>query len=361
MKILTALSLLGILVSLPVAAAAEAPGLVPLQGVLTDPEGYPIMGDTDLVFALYPSVSAEVPLWTESQKLTLQDGTFTAYLGEETLLPLQLFHENSEIWLGITVEDDPEMSRIFLGTAPFAAYAEFCGSAPVHTHAFADLDGNITPQMLPNGILFGSQTCEVGQVVVGVDQDGSLFCAEDADTTYGPNDFAASGQTCNDGETVVGISVSGLVQCETKAATSYSGADFALSDQLCPGGQAATGVGPAGALQCATDANTTYDGADFATSGQNCKANQVATGISGAGALQCSAVSGAQIQGGKVMLYLQNAVCGGGSAPTTEPTCTTGECSGGFWNGHYDCAGVCMPMQPAFTCDNTSLGYLLEP
>jgi len=354
---INALSLV-VLVLLPSVAAADAPGLIPLQGVLTDPEGYPIMGQADVIFALYPSNSAEMALWTESQELTLQDGTFTAYLGEKTELSLDIFQENDEVWLGVTVEDDPEMSRVLLGSAPYAAFAQYCGSVPAHTHEFSELTGSIPTEQLPPGIAQGVQNCEVGQVVVGIDQDGSLVCAEDADTTYGPTDFAASDQGCDDGESVVGISPMGFVQCQAKAATSYSGEDFALSSQSCPGSQKVTGISPVGELQCAEE--TTYSGADFVTSGQVCKDGYMVTAVSNSGKLQCDYVTGSQIPD-KVMLYIQNAACGANAIPTTEPSCTTGQCSGGFWNGHFDCSGVCLPMQPASTCDNTPLGYLIQP
>jgi hypothetical protein len=121
------LSLLTVLAQVP-AAEAAAPAKIPLQGVLADSNGLPLNGNVTVVFALYDQESGGVPLWSESQTVAVQNGLFSAYLGSITALNLALFRDNSDLWLGIQVQGDQEMSRIYLGSTPFAAYAEHSGS-----------------------------------------------------------------------------------------------------------------------------------------------------------------------------------------------------------------------------------------
>ena len=71
--------------------ALAAPGLVPVQGVLTTVDGTPLDGDTDLYFAIYDAVDASSPLWSETQTVDLDAGFFTAYLGVNAALEMTLF------------------------------------------------------------------------------------------------------------------------------------------------------------------------------------------------------------------------------------------------------------------------------
>lgn len=111
-------------------AYSAAPDEVPLQGVLTDQNGVPLNGGVDVLFSIYDVQSGGSALWDETQALAVENGLFTAYLGRVTPLDLTLFRDNGALWLGIQVGADPEMSRIPLGSTPFAAYAEYTGALP---------------------------------------------------------------------------------------------------------------------------------------------------------------------------------------------------------------------------------------
>lgn len=121
---------LGLLLALPLPAFSAAPAEVPLQGVLTDQNGAPLDGNADVTFSIYDVQSGGAALWSETQTVAVENGLFTVYLGRVTALDLSLFRDNHSLWLGIRVGADPEMSRIPLGSTPFAAYAEYTGSAP---------------------------------------------------------------------------------------------------------------------------------------------------------------------------------------------------------------------------------------
>lgn len=111
------------------AARSAAPSFIPLQGMLTDAQGNAINGDTTMHFAIYDTDTAATPLWSETQSVYVDNGFFTVYLGQDQSLDLRFFRDNSNLWLGISVESDPDMDRVYLGSTPFSAYAEYCGYA----------------------------------------------------------------------------------------------------------------------------------------------------------------------------------------------------------------------------------------
>ncbi|MBN1770595.1 MAG: hypothetical protein JXB32_04980 [Deltaproteobacteria bacterium] len=116
-----------LLVALP--AAADAPAYLPVQGVLADDEGAPVDGEVSIRFALYTAELGGTELWFETQTVLVEDGLFTAYLGDETALGLELFRDHGVVWLGVKVDTDPEMNRFQVATTGFAAFAQYAGDA----------------------------------------------------------------------------------------------------------------------------------------------------------------------------------------------------------------------------------------
>lgn len=111
-------------------AHADAPPLLPVQGFLTDLDGDPEDGTRDITFSLYDGPTASSALFTETQAIDVDEGRFSAYVGSVEDLDLALFEAEDELYLGIQVEDDDEISpRFQLGSVPWAAYAQMCGDA----------------------------------------------------------------------------------------------------------------------------------------------------------------------------------------------------------------------------------------
>lgn len=218
---------------------AGAPPFVPLQGYLTDTAGEPINGTVSATFAFYAAPEGGAPLWAETQTLIVDQGMFVVYLGFAEAIDLSFFIDQSNLWLGIKVEDDKEMQRVFLATVPFSAYAEHCGQVPTHTHE--------STQVL--GIVKSGQLCPQGEVVSGFDSSGNVMCA-----------MAGGGGT-------------------------YTGANFALSNQYCPQNSAMTGIDHNGYPVCIPAGGTNLNG-------KSCYGDEVMTGIDGMGNLICESVSG---------------------------------------------------------------------
>jgi hypothetical protein len=102
-------------------AFADVPQLINVQGKLTNAAGEPVAdGDYNVEFAIYTVPTSRTAEWTETRTVTVADGLFSIALGEVSPMSLELF-ENEELYLGIQVEGDPEMTpRQRLTTAPYA-------------------------------------------------------------------------------------------------------------------------------------------------------------------------------------------------------------------------------------------------
>lgn len=105
------------------ATAGSVPGTLTEQGRLFDVVGAPLNASVTLHFAVYAAASGGVALWQESQLVTLDEGYFSADLGEITPFPASLW-DGSIRYVGITVGSDPEMSpRQVAQSVPYALRA----------------------------------------------------------------------------------------------------------------------------------------------------------------------------------------------------------------------------------------------
>ncbi len=85
------------------------PQLINYQGLLTRPDGSSLDTVVAMTFKLYGASSGGTALWTETQpSCTVRVGLFNALLGSGASIPDSFHH--SEIWLGITVGDNSEMT-----------------------------------------------------------------------------------------------------------------------------------------------------------------------------------------------------------------------------------------------------------
>jgi hypothetical protein len=162
---------------LPPAAWAAAPPFLPVQGFLQDSAGNAISGDVSIAFTLYDAEVGGNAVWTETQSILVEEGLFAVYLGEAAAVDLGLFNTYTHLWLGIQVESDPEMDRVYLGSTPYTGYAQYCGNIPDHGHAWTEITG-------ADGVAEGAQTCSGSDKAVGIDISGLLVCATDQNTTY---------------------------------------------------------------------------------------------------------------------------------------------------------------------------------
>jgi hypothetical protein len=103
-------------------AVSQPPSTLSYQAYLTDPTGTPVDGTVEIRFALYAVDVGGIALWAETQTVSVDRGLMNAELG--TLVPLNFADFNAPLFLGVTVERDPEMQpRRPLLSAPYALRA----------------------------------------------------------------------------------------------------------------------------------------------------------------------------------------------------------------------------------------------
>ncbi|MEX2013015.1 MAG: site-specific integrase, partial [Candidatus Levyibacteriota bacterium] len=81
------------------------------QGKLADSKNAPITNNSSVKFTIYDGENKSAnPLWTETIDINPKDdGSFSVVLGNKTPLFQNMFVENYTVWLGIAVENDPEL------------------------------------------------------------------------------------------------------------------------------------------------------------------------------------------------------------------------------------------------------------
>ena len=111
--------------------AVASPSMIPVQGTLYDATGLPVSGTLPVNYTLYADPDGVTTLWADTIPTLFTNGIFTTYLGSDSPLNLVLFRDYEAVWVGIAIDGDAEIGRFRVATAPFAAYADFCGTAAV--------------------------------------------------------------------------------------------------------------------------------------------------------------------------------------------------------------------------------------
>jgi hypothetical protein len=200
-------------------AGADAPPRMLLRGSLTDSAGQPVDGMRELHLSLYTAASGGEPFFSEAQTVMVSAGAVTVALGATSVLDLGRFLEEGQVYLGVAVGGEAEMSpRVQLHTVPYAAMAQHV--------AWESIDG------VPAAIADGYQAGD------GLLLEGGSFSVD-------PALFQRRlGAACGDGQALAGIDADGAPTCVPLAAA-LSGA--------CPPGSMVTGIGADGALACSPD------------------------------------------------------------------------------------------------------------
>ncbi len=217
---------------------AVVPPLIPVQGVLTDADGQVLDGSHDLSFTIYESLTATSSLWTETQTdVTVDQGFFSVYLGDETALPIDVIVSAGELWLSMTV-DAEELSRVQLASVPYALESQVC-------KRLGDLKEN---EVQP--ILSGDNVCPEGHYLRGWDADaGSPICAADMLGDAGPVPYIHDHDDLYYTETELSTSGGGgIVHWDNLDAVPA----LVAPDQTCPSGQRVSGIDASGNLTCAS-------------------------------------------------------------------------------------------------------------
>ena len=108
---------------------------------MSDSAGAPLDGTFDITFKVYSQPVAGTEFWTETHSgAAVNDGLFAVILGSITPFGSTKSAASHEIWLGITIGTDPEMSpRSQLISVPFAFEADRAVQADTSDYAWRSL------------------------------------------------------------------------------------------------------------------------------------------------------------------------------------------------------------------------------
>lgn len=112
-----------------VPASAQISRTISYQGVLADQAGVPISGSHSLQLALYDNATGGIPLWSETQNVTVNKGLFDLIMGTVTPIPASLLFDHP-YFLGITVDGGAELAaRTPMTAVPYALRAVIADQA----------------------------------------------------------------------------------------------------------------------------------------------------------------------------------------------------------------------------------------
>ena len=164
-------------------ARAQVPAQMPVQGYLTTSDGTPVDGDNSITFSLFAGELGGAPLFTETQTVRVDEGYFTAYVGDMGTLDLSLFRDNPQVHLEIQVGGDPPMSpRLAMGTVPYAAVAQYAISGGTASGVYT-LAGSVTGTTIGELATFEIEIPGPGSMVIVLNADAFVDCDSTAGTS----------------------------------------------------------------------------------------------------------------------------------------------------------------------------------
>ena len=92
------LFIITLFLAIPLILEAQVPRLVHYEGILSDDDGTPFTGTTDLQFTVFSSPKSEKPLWSEVHKnVEISDGSYEVFLGSQNPLNLSYYEYFLEV------------------------------------------------------------------------------------------------------------------------------------------------------------------------------------------------------------------------------------------------------------------------
>ena len=116
---------------------------IPYQGRLADASGNPVTGKQNMEFRIYNVPIDGTPLWEEfwtgANSVDVSDGLFSVMLGSINTGLTAVVQGNNDLYLGITVGTDTEMTpRVQLGSVPFSIWSLTVADDSITTSKLSD-------------------------------------------------------------------------------------------------------------------------------------------------------------------------------------------------------------------------------
>ena len=210
-------------------ATGVAPRLVKFSGVLLDVAGKPLSGEVEVTFALYKKEADEEPLWTETQRVEVDErGGYTALLGatQATGMPAEVFRSDEARWLGVQVQGQAQQPRTVLVSVPYAlkaVEAERLSGKSLSDLVLSDSLGEQVRRVMEGQALVASQATAPGMQQPGQSKANST--SSPTTTSAGPM-FPPSSFSGSNASQIVSVQQNGSgngVYAQTASSTGNSG------------------------------------------------------------------------------------------------------------------------------------------
>ncbi len=174
MPVLLVLSLLASTAAL----AADVPEVIQHQGRLFDGVGVPLDGSNDLDFKLFDAPAGGVEVWAEAHSLDFTDGYFSVDLGQTDPIDDATVNHD-ELWLEISVNSGPPLTRMPVNSVPYAVRA----NGAVHAESADTAALATTAQSVSGGVVDASELQINGTTVI--DGSGTIIAPSTAPGSLG--------------------------------------------------------------------------------------------------------------------------------------------------------------------------------
>jgi hypothetical protein len=204
------IGLIGVLLLLtifPLSGYTEIPEKINYQGYLTNAAGVPVNETVQMIFSIYDVPTNGIPLWTETQNVSVSHGVYNVNLGDVNVISLAF---DKPYYLGVQVGTDPEMTpRIPLISVGYAFRAKVAETGLSGPQGPPGPKGDKGDKGDPGPA--GTMSCYPGDMLncytgpsntrnVGVCKGGIRTC-NDQGTGFGPcvGEIVPTSEVCGDG------------------------------------------------------------------------------------------------------------------------------------------------------------------
>ncbi len=253
-------------------AAPAVPGTVSLEGALFSDAGGPVVdGKYNMVISLYGAKDADKAVWLEGPiAVAAKGGHFHYVVGTTKPVNAALLADLDSLWLGIKIEDEPEMPRQPFHVVPFAIYAARAEALACSGCIGADqlASGSISDKHLAftyagskskggaADLALVAETAKTADKALALQCTGCVHVDHitwDGDVDLGGNALKAK-LVSSDGIKAGDVQAE-TVQATTITADGFSGDGSGLTGIVipkgdCPPGQAVVGIEENGKLKC---------------------------------------------------------------------------------------------------------------
>jgi hypothetical protein len=207
--------------------------VISYQGILTAESGDPVPdGEYAMSFMLFDSESGAMPVWTESQTVTIIGGVFSVYLGSETPFSMDF---DRQLWLGVMMGETEMLPRLPLAASAYSMHTLSVEDGAITTSSIAD--GAVTGDKLYQDAIIAGDNISISRdiennIVIAGSGAGGLSLPFSGQTETGTSALAVT-HTANDGirYAVQGISYSTDGRAVAGYATSETGVNYGVYAQ----------------------------------------------------------------------------------------------------------------------------------